>query len=257
MVGHTVQVPGARELAGVLACGDQAVASHRSAAVLWGFATAPPREVEVSVVARNCRARSGLHVHRLTRLDPRDRAAKNGIPTTSPARTIVDFAAHATGEELERTVAEAFARGLVTEALLLGALDRAGNRPGVGAMRATLKRRGGPRLTRSEAELRLLRLIRAAKLPEPRSNARIAGFEVDFLWPEARLVVEVDGFAFHGHRAAFERDRRRDMVLRDSGYDVIRITWRQLVEEPFLVVAHIARALERCAASLGRALEHA
>ena len=67
--------------------------------------------------------------------------------------------------------------------------------------------------------------------------------------------MEVDGYAFHGHRAAFERDRRRDMTLRDSGYSVIRVTWRQLVEEPFLVVAHIARALERAGSQAARALE--
>ena len=112
-------------------------------------------------------------------------------------------------------------------------------------MRAALRRDGGPRLTRSEAERLLLRLIRAAQLPEPQANARVAGFEVDFLWPEQKVIVEIDGFAFHGHRAAFERDRQRDMVMRDAGYEVIRVTWRQLVEQPLRVIAHIARALGR------------
>lgn len=245
LVGHAVQVPGARELAAVLACGDGALVSHRSAALMWGLTDVAGGKVEVSVVARNCRPRGGLRVHRLRGLDVRDRAVKNGIPTSSAARAVIDLAASAAPDELERALAEARARGLVSDGQLSQALDRAGNRAGVSALRAAIRDQGGPKLTRSEAERRLLDLIRAASLPVPKTNVRIEGFEVDFLWPEARLIVEVDGFAFHGHRTAFERDRRRDMALRDRGFEVIRVTWRQLVDQPFLVIAHIARALER------------
>jgi very-short-patch-repair endonuclease len=245
LVGHELQLPGARELAAVLACGDWSFVSHRSAAALWGLTKVAAAEVEVSVVARNCKSREGLRVHRLARLDPRDSAAKNGIPITAPSRALVDLAASAGSDEVEAALAEARAQRIVSDRQLSDALDRAGNRAGVGALRALLRHQGGPRLTRSEAERRLLRLIRAARLPEPEANVRIEGFEVDFLWPEARLIVEVDGFAFHGHRPAFERDRVRDMVLRDRGFEVIRVTWKQLVDQPLLVVAHIARALER------------
>jgi very-short-patch-repair endonuclease len=189
--------------------------------------------------------RDGVRTHRLARLDPRDRGLKFGIPTTSPARALVDLAASATADEVERAIAEARARRLVTDRHLSDTLDRARNRPGVSAMRALLRHQGGPRLTRSEAERRLLRLIRAASLPEPEANVRVEGLEVDFLWRQARVIVEVDGFAFHGHRRAFERDRLRDMALRDRGFEVIRVTWKQLVDQPLLVIAHIARALER------------
>jgi len=89
----------------------------------------------------------------------------------------------------------------------------------------------------------MLDLIRAARLPAPLTNTKIGAYEVDFLWPAERLVVEVDGFAFHGPRAAFERDRRRDAELQALGYRVLRITWRRLVEEPEAVVALIAAAL--------------
>jgi very-short-patch-repair endonuclease len=106
-----------------------------------------------------------------------------------------------------------------------------------------LRHAGGPALTRSEAEARLLSLIRTARLPAPSTNARLHGLEVDFLWPEQRLVVEVDGFTFHGDRAAFERDRERDATLVASGFRVIRVTWRQLVDQPLVVVARIASAL--------------
>lgn len=244
LVGHAVPLPGALELAAVLACGADALVSHRSAALLWGVTNVVQEDVEISVVGRHC-THDGIRVHRIGELDPRDRTLNGGIPVTSAARTIIDFAVGAAPDELEWALAEARAKRLVTDRELSAALDRAGTRAGVGIVRWALRRDGGPRLTRSEAERRLLRLIRAAKLPEPRANARVAGFEVDFLWSQARVIVEVDGFAFHGHRAAFEQDRRRDMALRDAGYEVIRVTWRQIVDEPFVVVAHISRALGR------------
>jgi very-short-patch-repair endonuclease len=87
------------------------------------------------------------------------------------------------------------------------------------------------------------RLIRAAGLPAPAVNARTAGFEVDFLWPGERVVVEVDGYQFHCGRTAFERDRRKGLALAAAGLRVIRISWRQLVDEPLLIVAQLARAL--------------
>jgi very-short-patch-repair endonuclease len=80
-------------------------------------------------------------------------------------------------------------------------------------------------------------------LPRPRSNQRVAGFEVDLVWAERRLIVEVDGYAFHGTRAAFERDRARDAALLAAGYRVLRVTWRHLTAEPERVVATLASAL--------------
>jgi very-short-patch-repair endonuclease len=99
--------------------------------------------------------------------------------------------------------------------------------------------------TRSEAERALRALIRRAHLPQPRTNARVEGVEVDAHWPEQRLIVEVDGFAFHRTRAAFERDRARDAQLTAAGFRVIRVTWRQLQHEPERVAATIAAALAR------------
>ena len=90
--------------------------------------------------------------------------------------------------------------------------------------------------------------MRAARLPRPETNVRVAGYEVDFLWRDHKLVVEVDGFAFHATRAAFERDRARDATLQAAGYRVIRLTWRQLTDEPHAVVARLASLLPPCAA---------
>jgi very-short-patch-repair endonuclease len=102
-----------------------------------------------------------------------------------------------------------------------------------------------PAFTRSEAEQRLLRLVRKARLPAPDVNASLHGFEVDFLWRDAALVLEVDGYAFHSGRAAFEQDRRRDAELAARGLTVIRVTWRQLADEPEAVVVRIGQALAR------------
>jgi very-short-patch-repair endonuclease len=90
-------------------------------------------------------------------------------------------------------------------------------------------------------------LLRQARLPFPRTNEKVAGYQADFLWPEQRLIVEVDGFQFHGHRYAFERDRKRDAAHVLAGYRVIRITWRQLTGEPIAVAVIIGRALEQAA----------
>jgi very-short-patch-repair endonuclease len=120
-------------------------------------------------------------------------------------------------------------------------LDRAPGRSGTATLRALLE--DEPTFTRSEAERRLRRLILDGGLPPPETNVRLLGFEVDFVWPGAKLVVEVDGHAFHAHRAAFERDRERDQALVAAGYRVIRVTWRQLEREPLAVLARIAQAL--------------
>ncbi len=240
--GSQIMLPCARELAAILACGEQSMISHRSAIALWGLASPVDDDVDVTVVGRQP-CRSGIRVHRVTSLCDADRGDRRGIPVTAPARAFLDFASRATTYELERAIAEAYAVRLVTEDQLRGAIDRAPRRPGAAALKAQLDREGGPQWTQSEAERRMLRLLRAARLPLPRTQLRIAGWPADFAWPEARLIVEVDGYQFHGHRYAFERDRRRDQAHFSVGYTVIRFTFRQLDEEPFTVVATIARAL--------------
>jgi very-short-patch-repair endonuclease len=131
-----------------------------------------------------------------------------------------------TPRDLERAVEEAQVRRLVNRCELEPHRSL--------ASRSVTSRR----LLARRAEWQLLALIRAARLPAPGTNARVGAYEVDFLWPEHRLVVEVDGFAFHSTRAAFERDR-------DRALQAVRITWRQLVEEPEAVVPASAAALVR------------
>jgi very-short-patch-repair endonuclease len=122
----------------------------------------------------------------------------------------------------------------------------------VAAVRASPGRRGArvlglagttPELTRSDLAQRLLALIEAADLPRPRVAARVAGFEVDFLWPGERLIVETDGLAAHATRAALERDRLRDRCLLLGGYRVVRLTARALEHEPNLIASDLAKLL--------------
>jgi len=120
-----------------------------------------------------------------------------------------------------------------------------GRRKGAERMRALAFADRAATMTRSEAEEMFLALVRKASLPSPEVNARVGRYEVDFCWREERVVVEIDGHAFHSTRAALERDHRRDAELQQMGFIVIRIGWRELRREPLRVVAWVTRALAR------------
>jgi len=145
--------------------------------------------------------------------------------------------------ELERALSEGEVLGLVTREAVGEALARARGRSGSAKLTALIRRGDEPSLTRSEAERRVLELVHAARLPTPLSNVRVRGHEVDFYWRSERLVVEVDGYAYHRSRAAFERDRLRDAELGAAGLRVLRVTWNHIIEEPEALVARLAQAL--------------
>lgn len=220
LVGHPVPPPLALELAALLACGPTAVLSHRTAAVLWRFLPSWAGPVEVIAPDRRCRPRPGLKPH-AAKLQRPEITTRHALRITTPARTLADLASVLDPTALERATNEADVLGLVE-----GRSARAG-------------------VTRSEAERRLLALLRSAGLPPTATNTRIAGQEVDVLYAEARLVVERDGYAFHRTRAAFERDRRRDADLAAAGFRVVRVTWRALTTEPEALIARLAGALAR------------
>ena len=243
LLGYAKPSEGARELAALLACGPGAVVSHGSAAALWHLLPGWPSDVDVTLAGRHCGPKRGIRIHRVVTLDRRDVRRLGGIPVTTPARTLLDVAAALPARNLEQALAEAQARGLMRRADLASLLARHPSRPGTRPLRRLLEADAAPALTRSEAEERFLALIRAAELPPPEVNAGLAGYEVDFLWREQGLVVEVDGFTFHGSRAAFERDRRRDTDLTARGFRVIRVTWRQIVDAPEALVVRLATAL--------------
>jgi very-short-patch-repair endonuclease len=247
LVGRRTLEPLGRETAAVLHCDGRGVLSHATAAACWGLVETSA-QVTVTLIAHNAHPRAGIELHRTCQLHPRDLRLHHGLPVTAPARTLIDLAAVAPAAALERALAEARVQRLIRPGDLEAAIARVPHRKGVGAIKALLAAEHDPAFTRRELERRFLALVRGAQLPPPRVNARVHGFEVDFLWAEQRLVVETDGHQFHGHRGAFERDRRRDQVLVAAGYRVMRITWRQLCEEPLAVVARVTMALAHPAA---------
>lgn len=185
-----------------------------------------------------------MRVHRVGAMEADEVTVIEGIPGTSPARTILDVSAELSPRELERLIARAERQKLTTCDELRLLLERYPRRSGTRLLHVVLGREGGPALTRSEPEGVLLDIIRSARLPLPRTNVRIAGFEVDFAWPARRLIVEVDGFTFYSSREMLERDRSRDRLLKLAGYDVLRFTVRDLVESRDVVLAQLVKALE-------------
>ena len=192
------------------------VLSHRSAATLWRLLPQRPGPIDVSVTGIGGRdRRNGLRLHRSRTLGPSHTTKRAGIPVTTPARTIADLRyasvrrhrGAASAQELKRAIRQAGVLGLridkPTEA------DR----------------------TRSELEHLFLQLCKRHGLPTPEVNVRIDSLLVDFLWRESRLIVETDGFKYHSGREAFEDDRDRDLRLKALGFEVVRLSYRQVVEE--------------------------
>ncbi len=236
--------PRASEMAAVLACGAGAAVSHGSAARLWGLLRARRTRSPVDVtVPRHRRRRPGVRVHCAGDLMPADVTRLDAIPITTPARTILDLAGEVDTRALEQVVARADREGLATHSELSSLSGRCPRREGPRRLAVLLAGADGPALTRSEAEERFLALIRKARLPSPESNIRIVGHEVDFLWRGPGVVVEVDGFRFHSCRSSFEADRRRDADLSAAGLRVLRVTWRQILEEGEATLVRIAQMI--------------
>ncbi len=244
-------LPHSRDMAAVLASGPGAVLSHVSAAALWGLRAAANGDepVDVSVPGDRGRRR-GIRAHRIEPLLPDERTVRAGIPVTAPARTLLNLATASGRSELEIAVARAEREGLVHVGELEALLARRGGHAGSRALRDVLDTAGGPALTRSAAEARFLALVRDARLPSPEANVSVGRYEIDFLWRPAGIAVEIDGFRYHGTRLDFERDRRRDAELLAAGIAVVRLTWRQLTEEPLATIAQLAQALARAGAKV-------
>jgi len=241
-VGHPAPVELGPETAALLACSDGAVLSHLTAAALWKLRPRAAEEVHATIGGRQGK-RAGIRVHRTRRLDPQDIRTYELLPVTSPARTVLDLASLERVREVERALEEGIVRRILKVSDVEDVLSRASGLHGAPLLAGILERRRGPTVTCSEAEERFLALIRDALLPAPEVNVSIHGYEVDFLWRPQRLVVEVDGFAYHGNRGAFERDRRKDARLHAAGLSTMRVTWLQMQDEPYALVAHVAQVL--------------
>ena len=246
-VGHRVLTADGHRLAGVLACGPGALASHVTAAVIWGLRHSSSRLVHVVLDAdRGHRSRPGIRVHRSRRLAAADRAVVHGIPVTSIARTLADLGDVAPPAH----VRSAFAAAERLQLLDMDAIDAAvttaaGRRRGARILSEVL-RGYDPRWsqTRSDLELAMLDVLAAYDLPAPQVNTWIADrYIADMLWPDRRLIVEVDSDRYHHAAGARRADARRDHDLRRLGYGVLRVPERELLDRSARVAARLARAL--------------
>lgn len=232
-----------RWMAAVLACGEGAALSHRSAAALWGFGAERDARIDVSVPFAEFRGPPGLRVHRRYGLRPEDLAERSGIPVTSPIRTLLDFAATSRPPAIERAVNEADRLDLVDPEELREALGHYRGERGVARLRELLDRRTF-RLTDSELERRFLPLAAEAGLPPPLTGQWLNGFKVDFYWPALGLVVETDGLRYHRTPGQQARDRLRDQAHLAAGLRPLRFTHQQVRYEP----SHVRETLRAVAA---------
>jgi Transcriptional regulator, AbiEi antitoxin/Protein of unknown function (DUF559) len=239
-VGHAGFSKEARWMAAVLACGPGAVLSHGAAAVHWELLRPLGGLIDVTVPTHNGRKRRrGIRIHRTALLGAPLRphgtekrpvastvTVREHIPVTTVPRTLVDIRA---------TLPPRLVRRAVRQAEFLGL--------GMGEIKTDR--------TRSELERYFLRLWGRRPPGPPEVNVPIGGMTVDFLWREARLVVETDSYATHGGTVAFEDDHERDLRLRGLGYSVNRYSERQLEEESEAVIADVVAALRAAEAPVG------
>lgn len=236
-VGHRALRVEAVWLAAVLASGPGAVLSHRSAAALWELRGDASNFVEVTVGGRNGRRRSpGFRVHRPVRLGPADVTVRDGIPVTTVARTLLDLADVLPDQEVKRAIDQAEYRGLFDLTALQAVVRETHARRG---RRVLTLARGAAEPTRSPLERRFLAFVDRHRLPRPEVAVWFEGYELDFFWPAAKLIAELDGRDAHLTRKAFESDRERDRRLLTAGVRTVRITDRALRQDETELAAQV------------------
>jgi len=242
-VGHMQRTAEARWIAAVMACGSGAVLSHLDAAALWRIYDGEGARVHVTTTARCGRALRGAFVHRPRKLDPDDVTVKHGIPVTTVARTLVDLSDLLGRERVLRAVREAELLRLLDFDALDAAVRRARGRRRLRVLKEALAIHVPGQIVRDELEHRFLELIREAGLPAPETNvklkARARRYEIDCLWRQHRVAVELDGRAAHARTTAFESDRRKDAALTAIGLRPLRFTWHRVTTEGTDVIAEL------------------
>lgn len=247
-VGHGALTQKSRWMAAVLACGNGAVLSHRSAAALWSIRRSGSHAIEVTALPETYSRRS-LRRHS-SALPPDEMTTHDGIPVTTVPRTLLDLAAISPTDVVEFALRESEYLRHYDALSLQDLVDRYPGRRGVAKARTCLDRhRERPKgRVRSPLEERFVPFLHRHRLPMPQLNAWIdlgdKRFQVDCLWRPQRQIVELDGWEGHGTRTAFREDRARDRRLRVAGYAVNRLTWSQLDDEPTAIAADLRALLQ-------------
>jgi very-short-patch-repair endonuclease len=233
----------ATEMAASLACGPGATVSHLSGISIWELVGVSRAASQVDItLTSGIRRRPGIRIHRVRTLRAEEVTTFEAIPVTTAARTLLDSATVLGFRDLERALSEALACRLTSMDEIRSLLTVHAGRKGARRL-ASVAEEGAPAHTRSEAEERFLALVRRYRLDPPETDVWVAGYRVDFLWRRQKLVVEIDGFAFHSSRESFEADRRRDAALMAAGLRVLRFTWRQLTQESETTLVRLVQAL--------------
>jgi very-short-patch-repair endonuclease len=241
-VGHTVLKAEGRWLAAVLAGGPGAALSHVSAGALWELRVTQSARIHVTVPGAGGRKGTrGVSVHRTRR--PIETTTHRAIPVTTPARTLADLAETVPRRHLEKALEQADILRLLDVTQIDQIAAAHPGRAGPALVRRLVRDHDQHTFTRSDLEDAFLALCRTHALPEPAVNRRVEGLEVDFSWPPQRLIAELDGFRYHGTRAAFERDRARDAALAAAGWRVLRFTDRQVRRDAPTVAGHLKSVL--------------
>ncbi len=191
---------------------------------------------------QGARRRKGIWLHRC-QLRPEETTAYEDVPVTTMGRTLFDFAEVAPYGDLKKATEAADRRNLLRLRELEEVFERGRGRRALKPVRRLIAELAPPDAGRSPLEVRFAAFVREYHLPSPMQNVEVLGHEVDALWPAAKLIVELDSWEFHGHRAAFERDRARDSKLLIAGYRTIRITHRRLNGEAEQLAAEIRQLL--------------
>ena len=238
-------------IAAVLACGPDAVLSHRSAAYLWGLVDDWEAPIDVTAPNRRGRSPDGVAAHRDGSLQPIDRTTIHGVPCTALARTLLDYAGVVREWELRKAVAQAEVLGVLDRDAMRSVLRRGRRRRGVARLRLVVDSLHPQTCrTRSELERMFLAMCVGNGLPHPEVNAWLdvpggGPLQADFLWREARVIVEADGREFHDTASAFEYDRKREQRFQAAGWRVSRCTWAQVEREPQRLATTIRALLDQ------------
>lgn len=268
-IGDRALPPLWREMGAALACGEEAFISRHWAVAAWGVRPLPvggdggggsagggngnggggggggdlKRDVDVTVpYGRNAR-RAGIRIHRCRRIDPRDVTELHGVPISTPAFALLEIAPELSLDEFERAFDDGLTSGVMTLAAAQQTLARHRNRRGARRFALLAHPEHELQITRSQAEQLMKRLVRTSGLTPTRWNRRRGRIFPDLIYESEKVIVEIDGYRTHGTRRAFESDRARDAQLAAQGCIVLRFTWRQLTNEPELVIVRLAQTL--------------
>lgn len=237
-------------MAAVLACGPQAVVSHRSALELHGLCKVVEGEVDITAPCRRGRSPEGIKAHRGGSLSQGDRVVVDDIPCVTVARALLDFAATASPWELRKAVGEAEVQRVLDHRAVRALIKRCRGRRGVARLRMVMDEiRPETKRTRSEMEREFLRLCERAGLPRPEVNVPlwVCGYrqKPDFLWRDLHQILEADSRTYHDTDSAFQVDRKREQRFQLAGWRVSHCTWEQIFHEPRLLTEIVRGLLSR------------